>query len=157
MSEDNKAPEESSGLSRDEELLLQQLTQVRLWHQKSKPESTDDALDSVVRPTQLPARWDLTAGTVLHDWQERCVDAWFANSGKGVIKVVTGAGKTILALAIVERLQQTKVPDLRVVIVVPTVVLMNQWRDEILSRSNDETAADTRVTANQRSPAADCG
>lgn len=136
MFEENRPPEESPGLSREEELHLQQLTQVRLWHQKSTQTSPDDSVDSIVRPVLQPTQWDLTAGTVLHGWQERCVDAWFANSGRGVIKVVTGAGKTILALAIAERLQQTRVPDLRVVIVVPTVVLMNQWRDEVLGRSN---------------------
>ena len=53
-----------------------------------------------------------------------------------MVKVVTGAGKTTLALAIIERLQQTTVSDLRVAIVVPTVVLLDQWRSEILKRSN---------------------
>ncbi len=52
------------------------------------------------------------------------------------MKVVTGAGKTILALAIAERLQQTRVPLLLVAIVVPTVVLLDQWHEELLSRSN---------------------
>ena len=55
---------------------------------------------------------------------------------KGVLKVVTGAGKTILALAIAEKLQHAKAHDLRVAIVVPTVVLLAQWRHEILTRSN---------------------
>ena len=65
-----------------------------------------------------------------------CVERWFAAGRRGVIKVVTGAGKTILALAIAERLQQTLVPDLRVAIVVPTIVLLDQWREELLTRSN---------------------
>src|SRR4029077_548407 len=55
---------------------------------------------------------------------------------RGVIKVVTGAGKTILALGIIERLQQTAIPDLRVAIVVPTIVLLDQWYTEILKHSN---------------------
>jgi superfamily II DNA or RNA helicase len=53
-----------------------------------------------------------------------------------VVKVVTGAGKTTLALAIIERLQQTTISDLRVAIVVPTIVLLDQWREELLRRSN---------------------
>jgi superfamily II DNA or RNA helicase len=84
----------------------------------------------------IPQSWDLTRGLVLHDWQETCVEAWFRSGKRGVMKVVTGAGKTILALAIAERLQQTERPDLRVAIVVPTIVLLNQWRDELIAHGN---------------------
>lgn len=49
------------------------------------------------------------------------------------MKVVTGAGKTIVGLAIMERLWR-EVPGLRVAIVVPTIVLMNQWYEEITTR-----------------------
>jgi superfamily II DNA or RNA helicase len=73
---------------------------------------------------------------VLHDWQTECVQSWFKSGKRGVIKVVTGAGKTILALAIAEKLQQTAAPNLRVAIVVPTVVLLAQWREELAARSN---------------------
>jgi superfamily II DNA or RNA helicase len=72
----------------------------------------------------------------LHPWQQECVEAWFNAGKRGVLKVVTGAGKTILALAIAERLQRVAVRDLRVAIVVPTVVLLEQWREEFLARSN---------------------
>jgi superfamily II DNA or RNA helicase len=41
-----------------------------------------------------------------------------------------------LALAIAEKLQQAKAYDLRVAIVVPTVVLLDQWREELAARSN---------------------
>src|ERR1700746_2803370 len=72
----------------------------------------------------LPKQWELTRGLDLHPWQQQCVDAWFSAARRGVLKVVTGAGKTILALAIAEKLQQTTERDLRVAIVVPTVVLL---------------------------------
>ncbi len=58
-----------------------------------------------------------------------------AGKKRGTIKVVTGAGKTILALAIMERLQAQN-NNLRVAIVVPTIVLQNQWYEEILRNSN---------------------
>lgn len=54
---------------------------------------------------------------------------------KGTIKVVTGAGKTILALAIIESLKK-QITELVVAIVVPTIVLQNQWYNEILKNSN---------------------
>ena len=44
--------------------------------------------------------------------------------------MATGAGKTWFALAAAQVLQNEHVPDLRVVIVVPTIPLLHQWRDE---------------------------
>jgi len=72
----------------------------------------------------------------LHQWQEECVDAWFQGRKRGVLKVVTGAGKTILALAIAERLQRTERASLRVAIVVPTIVLLDQWLEELAAHGN---------------------
>ena len=84
----------------------------------------------------IPERLELTRGLVLHDWQNQCVEAWFRNEKRGVIKVVTGAGKTVLALAIAERLQQSELPALRIAIVVPTVVLLSQWQEELAIHGN---------------------
>ncbi|GAH67379.1 unnamed protein product, partial [marine sediment metagenome] len=70
----------------------------------------------------------------LRAWQKEVVDIWFKKK-KGTIKVVTGAGKTILALAIIEKLQKRE-KDLHVAIVAPTVVLLNQWYEEIKEKSN---------------------
>ncbi|MBI3468557.1 MAG: DEAD/DEAH box helicase [Planctomycetes bacterium] len=72
----------------------------------------------------------------MHEWQEECIQAWFQAGKRGVLKVVTGAGKTVLALAIAERLQQTERSDLRVAVVVPTIVLLNQWQDELAAHGN---------------------
>lgn len=121
-----------------EELLLQQLLQVQFW-QRQHPESepTLQLAEGAATPaTVLPEKWELTRGLELHPWQLDCIERWFAAGRRGVFKVVTGAGKTILAIAIAERLQRTLVPDLRVVIVVPTVVLLEQWREELSTRSN---------------------
>ncbi|RMG03281.1 MAG: DEAD/DEAH box helicase [Planctomycetota bacterium] len=86
--------------------------------------------------TSIPAEWSLTKGVSLYQWQQDCVAKWFANQGRGTVKVVTGGGKTLLALAIAERLQNTLEPELRVAIVVPTIVLMHQWYDAILEHGN---------------------
>lgn len=91
--------------------------------------------------TRLPEKWELTRGIDLHSWQNKCVDQWFAAGHRGVIKVVTGAGKTVLAIAIAERLQRTILPGLRVAIVVPTIVLLEQWREELLTRGNLSASA----------------
>ena len=39
----------------------------------------------------------------LRHWQELALDRWFAAGKRGIVKVVTGAGKTALALAIAAR------------------------------------------------------
>lgn len=78
--------------------------------------------------------WNMTQGVTLYPWQSKAVEEWLINK-RGTMKVVTGAGKTILALSIIERLQRED-PELHVAIVVPTIVLLHQWRDEILKNSN---------------------
>jgi superfamily II DNA or RNA helicase len=125
-------------LTSAERLELQQLLQLNFWDRQAatadaKKEQTSSEIKNHV---ELPERWSLTRGIDLHPWQKQCVDVWFQAGRRGVLKVVTGAGKTVLALAIAERLQQTEAHDLRVAIVVPTVVLLDQWKHEILSRSN---------------------
>lgn len=121
-----------------DELQLQQLLQARFWETKNGRSGShvgSVASPEIQREVGLPDQWELIEGLDLHEWQERCVDAWFNNGRRGVIKVVTGAGKTILALAIAQRLQQ-KEKQLRVAVVVPTTVLLEQWREEFASRSN---------------------
>ncbi|HZK84541.1 MAG TPA: DEAD/DEAH box helicase [Desulfosporosinus sp.] len=66
----------------------------------------------------------------LFAWQKECLDIWFDNQGKGVVNVVTGAGKTILALGAIARLEYNyaeQAPFLKIKIVVPKVFLANQW------------------------------
>lgn len=86
--------------------------------------------------TDLSAPWRLTPGLELMEWQKQCREAWFAAGCRGTVKVVTGAGKTILALAIAERLQNEHCRELRVAVVVPTIVLMNQWYEHLVTRTN---------------------
>ena len=73
-------------------------------------------------------------GIELHEWQQDALDTWLS-TGKGTAKVVTGAGKTILGLSVIERLWKDD-HELRVAIVVPTVILMDQWRQELADHSN---------------------
>jgi superfamily II DNA or RNA helicase len=47
------------------------------------------------------------------------------------VKVATGGGKTLFALAAIQELHNIREPDLRVAIVVPTIPLMLQWVDEL--------------------------
>jgi superfamily II DNA or RNA helicase len=61
----------------------------------------------------------------LRKWQETALDVW-RQADRGVIAVVTGGGKTWFALACVVDLLSRR-PEARIVIVVPTVALLDQW------------------------------
>src|ERR1019366_4329902 len=111
------------------------------WASRHPTTSSQETYDQSASPAEmLPQQWSFMAGVDLYDWQKVAVQKWFAASSKGIIKVVTGAGKTMLALAAAERLQRVH-PDLRIAIVVPTIVLLEQWREEIGARSNLPTSA----------------
>jgi len=87
-------------------------------------------------PVGIPDVWKLTNEIEPHAWQSECIAKWRKKKGHGTAKVVTGAGKTLLALRIAELLQNTEDKDLHLVIVVPTIVLMHQWYDVILEHGN---------------------
>ena len=67
----------------------------------------------------------------MFEWQEECLDIWFGNDCRGIINVVTGAGKTVFALGAIARLENMLANDtdrvLKVKIIVPKVFLANQW------------------------------
>lgn len=58
--------------------------------------------------------------------QEMCFQKWKANNGHGSLVCATGFGKTRIALNIIKWLQGNT-PSIRIIIVVPTMVLQDQW------------------------------
>ena len=102
--------------------------------QKKRLDRDAQSADPIARAA--PDRWALTRDVDLYSWQDDCIRSWFEAGQRGTVKVVTGGGKTLLALAIAERLQNNNDSDLRLAIVVPTIVLMNQWYEEFEQRSN---------------------
>ncbi|MEG4012697.1 DNA phosphorothioation system restriction enzyme [Microcoleus sp. S11D4] len=65
----------------------------------------------------------------LRQYQRAAVDNWFANRGRGTLKMATGSGKTITALAIATELYN-KI-NLKVLLVIcPYCHLVNQWARE---------------------------
>lgn len=65
----------------------------------------------------------------LYTWQKECIRAWQANHFHGMVHVVTGAGKTVMALYSIRLLEKYigNEASLRVKIVVPTFPLAAQW------------------------------
>ena len=62
--------------------------------------------------------------------QVECIKKWIASKGKGSIEAATGFGKTRIGLTAIQKLLE-KYPGLRILIVVPTTTLKNQWQTEI--------------------------
>jgi superfamily II DNA or RNA helicase len=147
MDEKNKKtneeqPEETSedlfDMEPAELVLRQQLNVAHYWagRQRAKLSGTSLNDQKGSEPSDLPGQWTLLKGLELRDWQKGCIDKWFTAGKRGVVKVVTGAGKTVMACGIVERLQNTEASGLRVAVVVPTIVLLDQWYELLANHSN---------------------
>ena len=118
--------------------LLQLMTRrVMVERQSRASDREDNDIDPDRQANAAPlgvadsAFWRLLPdGVSLYDWQRECLPAWLSD-GRGTIKVATGGGKTLFALAAAQSLQNEREPDLRLVVVVPTIPLMLQWREEV--------------------------
>ncbi len=83
------------------------------------------------RPIGTP---DLPAWLTLRDYQNQAIANWFGNKGRGTLKMATGSGKTITALAIAAKLYRKclaqKVPLHGLLIICPYRHLVTQWAAE---------------------------
>ncbi len=71
----------------------------------------------------------LPADLKLRSYQQQAIDNWFQNQGRGTLKMATGSGKTITALAIAHQLYQQI--GLQVLIIIcPFRHLVTQWGRE---------------------------
>ncbi|MCG6136942.1 MAG: DNA phosphorothioation system restriction enzyme [Nostoc sp. LLA-1] len=77
----------------------------------------------------LPGCPIMPASLQLRQYQRQAITSWFANNGRGTLKMATGSGKTITALAITCELYQQI--NLQVLLVVcPYRHLVTQWARE---------------------------
>ena len=99
----------------------------------------------------------LKSQVTLRKWQVTASNQWMKNGGQGTVKVVTGAGKSIMALNVMSKMQE-ETPNLKVALIVPTKPLQNQWVDNLvdfttiprreiglLGGGHDDTFEDKRV------------
>ncbi len=76
----------------------------------------------------------------LKDYQEEAVRAWLAADRRGVIELPTGAGKTFIAL------QAVATVAMSTLVVVPTLDLVDQWRERLKEYLGIEAGA---ITGNE--------
>lgn len=78
-------------------------------------------------------------GFQLHPWQQDAVRAWVAGIDetpyRGTLEIVTGGGKTLIALACLAE-ASLRDPGIRAAVVVPTEALARQWRDNLVGRTS---------------------
>lgn len=85
---------------------------------ESAIEFSDYVLDLVPSPADMKA-----ANLSLRDYQQNAVDRWTTVGMKGCIVLPTGAGKTIIGIKSIEKVNSASL------IIVPTLDLMSQWTD----------------------------
>jgi superfamily II DNA or RNA helicase len=66
----------------------------------------------------------------LRQWQEAAFPLWWAKK-RGIVKVVTGGGKTVFAIHCLKKYLQEN-PDNNIFIVVPSIALLDQWYEGLL-------------------------
>ena len=81
-----------------------------------------DVEDRVLSLADLPA---LRSAYELREYQREALDAWRDAGERGVLELPTGSGKTVVALKAIEALSAP------VLVVVPTVDLLDQWEREL--------------------------
>jgi superfamily II DNA or RNA helicase len=68
-------------------------------------------------------------------WQIEALKAWRANDRRGVVSVVTGGGKTVFAAQCILDAAEY-LSDIKTVVVVPTLALLDQWFVSIVEDLN---------------------
>jgi superfamily II DNA or RNA helicase len=135
MKKDETIESGNSNFTEEDSLRLLQLrTSQHITTTRKSQDSETTTRDNHLR-TSLPSEFEMNAGRSSYKWQLEAMDAWKKAGRNGVLKVVTGAGKTVFALQAIEDAFHSD-PDLRVSVVVPTIVLLHQWYQELVEYSN---------------------
>ncbi len=72
----------------------------------------------------------------LREWQEKAFPLWWEKK-RGIIKVVTGGGKTFFAIHCLKRYLEND-PQKSILIVVPSIALLDQWNDSLSQNFDDK-------------------
>ena len=72
----------------------------------------------------------------LREWQEKAFPLWWEKK-RGIIKVVTGGGKSFFAIHCLKRYLEND-PQKSILIVVPSIALLDQWYDSLSQNFDDK-------------------
>ena len=88
--------------------------------------------DEAANPPPVPT---FSCQVELRQYQKAALDAWLDADGRGVIVLPTAAGKTFVALKAIEKL------NVATLVVVPTLDLLDQWRQLLSNQFGIEVGA----------------
>ena len=94
--------------------------EIKKWIKKSNLEVKEQVLSIDAKPLSGNFR-----SRILRPYQETAVELWKNSNSQGIVVLPTGAGKTQLALSVINRSQS------RTLCLVPTRALLDQWHQEI--------------------------
>ena len=87
-------------------------------------ESPDNVTDLQLEKFNVPAWAMLSNGKILWDHQIRAVNSWLNVGCRGILSMATSGGKTLSALVSASLVPSNSI----VLILVPTTVLVDQWK-----------------------------
>ncbi|MFD5726131.1 DEAD/DEAH box helicase family protein [Streptomyces sp. NPDC058368] len=100
---------------------------------ESEPPATDGAVITLPRP-EASGQLAIPGALTVRDYQKRAVEKWFANGGRGIMRMATGTGKTLTALcaaAQLTRMLRNRDEPLLTLVVAPYQHLVDQWSKDI--------------------------
>lgn len=100
----------------------------RIVKQTMKKAKTLPLFDLQYQPFKpLSKKWNITIEKIytLRSYQEKGMEKWIKNRYFGTIQLPTGAGKTLLGIDAISRIQE------RTLILVPNLALVDQWTTQI--------------------------
>ena len=85
----------------------------------------DTPIDSrqLIKPRELTEIIDVSPK--LYEWQQNAIEYWKHSNGQGIVQAVTGSGKTLVALELISKYVTA---GRRCLVVVPSTVLLEQWK-----------------------------
>ena len=101
--------------------------------QKSDLDYTDQAPNYIASPI-----FEIT-GLKLREYQQNALDRWIDSSMRGCIVLPTGAGKTVVGIKAIEKINAATL------IVVPTIDLMEQWTQNLSQYLNHKIGKDDKI------------
>jgi RNA polymerase primary sigma factor len=79
---------------------------------------------------------DAGASLALYDWQTEALREWTHHGRRGIVSAVTGAGKTMLGLAAIDRHLAKHRRTAKAVVLIPTIELAAQWHKQLRQQLN---------------------
>jgi len=117
----------------------------------------EEPLKEAVRPLNIPYSPPQPENTefLYRDYQSEAITAALA-SGRGIIKLPTGAGKSLVLYGLVRAMREEKLVDKPILVVTPNVQLVVQLSEDMISYGMERNLVQRFSSANASAPSSEC-